>query len=167
METSFHLTNPFLFSWQQQQKQQHGESAEGAAPGSMAANQKLNPVTKVAIHSPHVFEVEELLLKDGMGEDEEEERKHAGSSSGKAGLRKDSSINSRGSDRRLDADADKGKDFPYILQVVTLRQSDGSKFCVPICLSIDDFTLLNSRFQFHSELLAHSFASTYTLNIMD
>ena len=120
METSFHLTNPFLFSWQQQ----HGESAEKDTPESRAANQKLNPVTKVAIHSPHIFELEELLAK---GEDEM--RNIAGSSLGKGGLQKDSSISSRGSDQRPDTDAnkEKEKDFPYILQVVTLRRKDGSK----------------------------------------
>lgn len=147
METSFQLTNPFLFSWQQP----GDSSAEMDAAGSRASNSKPNPVTKVAIHSPHVFELEQLLVTGGPGEDGERTA---------SASRKDRSGGSRGRDRARDQEpsieADKGQDFPYILQVITLRQKDGSKCpCVYIMTYLSNLTSFSALRAACSQLRLH------------
>ena len=116
MTTSFNLTNPFLFSWQQQQQppqQQQQQQQQTDGEYDSHVNERLFPqeVIKVCIHSPHIFELEEMLEKRAAIAllPVAEREKYSTSST-------DKSHNN------------KTEAFPYILQVMTLRQKDGSKF---------------------------------------
>jgi hypothetical protein len=95
----------------------------------------------VAIHSPHVFELEQLLVTGGPGED---------------GERTASASRSRDRDREPSIEADKGQDFPYILQVITLRQKDGSKCpCVYIMTYLSNLTSFSALRAACSQLRLH------------